>query len=116
MATKEQVEFVQNVLRGQRYGVAWRGNPKMPTHEEMPDGYWVPWHLADLLLGSLKDDDKSAEVKRMVLAEREACAKACEEVFTGATNKHPTWHQSSYSHDCLTSRDAILMRSNPYST
>ena len=63
MATKNDVEFVQAVLHGQRYGVVWKGDPKSPTHEKIPDGYWVPWHLADLLLGSLKYDNRIIEVK-----------------------------------------------------
>ena len=60
MATKDDVELAQAVLRGNRHGVTWNGDPKKPTLGVMPDGYWVPWHVADLLLGSLKDDYKAA--------------------------------------------------------
>ena len=43
-------EWEREVLATMRYGVSWKGNPRQPTHEEMPDGYWTPWHLADSLM------------------------------------------------------------------
>lgn len=45
-------------------------------------------------------------------AERKACADLCTEVWTGATNEHPTWLRNAYSHGCLASREAIRMRSS----
>ena len=56
MATNEDIEFAQNAIKAVRHGVAWEGNPKKPTLKEMPDGYWVPWHVADILLSGLKDE------------------------------------------------------------
>jgi hypothetical protein len=29
----------------ERYGIRWRGKND-PTYEQMPDGYWTPWHIA----------------------------------------------------------------------
>ena len=42
----------------------------------------------------------------------EACADVCLDVWRGATNERPDWLQNSYSHGCIASHDAILMRSN----
>ena len=55
--TKAEIEQAQEALNSVRYGVTWKGDPRELTHIKMPDGYWVPWHVADLLLAGLKDDD-----------------------------------------------------------
>ena len=62
MAKKEDIEFAREALKAVRYGVAWEGDPKRPTHKEMSDGYWVPWHVADILIESLTDKTPNAKV------------------------------------------------------
>lgn len=60
MVKKEDIEFVRESLKAFRYGVAWEGDPKRPTHKEMTDGYWIPWHVADKLIESIKDQTPNA--------------------------------------------------------
>lgn len=48
------IKFAREALRSVRYGVAWEGDPKRPTHKEMPDGYWAPWHVSDALIAELE--------------------------------------------------------------
>jgi hypothetical protein len=62
VAKKEDIEFAREALKAVRYGVAWEGDPKRPTHKEMQDGYWVPWHVADILMESLEDKTPNAEL------------------------------------------------------
>ena len=79
MAKKEDIEFAREYLKAVRYGVAWEGDPKRPTHKEMPDGYWVPWHVADLLLAGLKDDNNvpNAELTSPPCAELKRSEEFC---------------------------------------
>jgi hypothetical protein len=53
-----EIEFARKTLQSVRYGVAWTGDPKKPTHQEMSDGHWIPWHVADRLLVELKLSNK----------------------------------------------------------
>ncbi len=45
----KEIEFIRNCFQNIRHGV------KKPTLEEMPDGYWVPWHVVDMLLINLQE-------------------------------------------------------------
>ena len=63
--TNKEIESAQNALRSVRYGVSWEGDPKIPIHKEMPDGYWVPWHVADLLLAGLNNDKSIMLLKQL---------------------------------------------------
>lgn len=55
--TKAEIEQAQKALNAVRYGVTWREDLQKLTHTKTPDGYWVPWHVADLLLAGLKKDE-----------------------------------------------------------
>ena len=54
---RNEIRFAKEVVATQRYGVAWEGDPKRPTHKQMPDGYWMPWHMADLFLAGFLDPE-----------------------------------------------------------
>ena len=43
-----------------RYGLRWNG-PHEPVSVPMDDGYWTPWHLADLLRAQLVEAQKDEQ-------------------------------------------------------
>jgi len=49
-----------------RYGIRWNG-PTEPITVPMEDGYWTPWHLADIAIAKVeRERDKArAELERM---------------------------------------------------
>lgn len=55
-----------------RYGLRWNG-PKEPLSAPLDDGYWTPWHLADVVrqeLDRLKNQNKELQKERDELSGR----------------------------------------------
>lgn len=47
-----------------RYGLLWQG-PETPVSVPMPDGYWTPWHVAQLRIERLqRERDEARAVLR----------------------------------------------------
>lgn len=48
----------------QRWGVKWKGQTE-PFMEQMPDGYWTPWHIAnEALQRATPADDEAVRLLR----------------------------------------------------
>lgn len=48
-----EVSIAKAALQSARYGVAdCAGTTNKPVHSKMDDGYWVPWHVASLLIAA----------------------------------------------------------------
>lgn len=54
------VAELQTLLRGFRYDA--RPTPSAAAFTRDSSGYWCPWHLADLFLGSLKNGDRGTKL------------------------------------------------------
>lgn len=52
-----RIKEAQENLQAYRYGVTWDGGPQSPLRAPMPDGYWVPWHVAALFIARIRDVD-----------------------------------------------------------
>lgn len=59
---KDAIKKAQEILHENRWDIWVNKEGNRPDGGRYPGGYWVPWHLADLLLASLKDDDPNAGV------------------------------------------------------
>jgi len=46
-------KYARDTLQALRYGIDHALKKPMP----MPDGYWVPWHIADQLIASLRESN-----------------------------------------------------------
>src|SRR4030042_926110 len=77
-----------------RYGVAWEGDPMMPTHAEMPDGYWTPWHVAKTLIQELEQrlSESEANTQSAIDVALESVAVVVESQFHSP--KTSTWIRS----------------------
>jgi hypothetical protein len=62
-----EVATLNGYPRLQRYGIQWNG-PASPISTPMQDGYWTPWHVADLLLAELRERVKELEGYNVGLA------------------------------------------------
>jgi len=79
MATNEEIEFAQQALQSVRHG---------PAHTKMPDGYWVPWHIADLLLAGLKDEAHDEEGTGVVGVHAGCRYRISSKVFAHVVEQH----------------------------
>jgi hypothetical protein len=50
----------QEPVQLQRFGVKWKGQTE-PFMEQMPDGYWTPWHIADAALRAAPPADTARQ-------------------------------------------------------
>jgi hypothetical protein len=111
-----------------RYGIRWNG-PREPLAVSMTDGYWTPWHLANIEIEethlSYKKvlNDLSADVRTLTAERDNALAKAAayeqdwyaaKSEFGAARSKMLQHIQEAFREGALKTRDAAATEISEY--
>jgi len=76
----------QEPVQLQRFGVKWKGQTE-PFMEQMPDGYWTPWHIADAALRAAPPADSARADRIMELADDYAQMKQVHGIMVSAESR-----------------------------